>query len=139
MPRRAGGFTLLEMLVVCIIAGIALGVAAPRMRGLADSFAVDGAAREVTSTFARARLIALRDRGAEVRIDSAGISLFAGGQRLLLKRLAADHSVRIRSTVPLVKYAATGAAMGLSNGSIYISRGKAADTVVISRLGRVRR
>jgi hypothetical protein len=30
-------------------------------------------------------------------------------------------------------------ALGLSNGSIFISRGSSIDTIVISRLGRVRR
>jgi hypothetical protein len=81
----------------------------------------------------------LRDRGAEVRLDSTTIRLFAGGRVISERRVAAGHGVRIRTALGVVSYAATGMALGLSNGSIYISRGAAADTIVISRLGRVRR
>ena len=137
MPRSA--FTLLETLIVCILTGVVLGIAAPRIRTARDSIAVDAAARETMSVFAAARLVALRDRGAEVRVDTSALRLFSAGRLMRERRVAADHGVRIRSTVSLVRYAATGMALGLSNGTIYLSRGSAADTVVISRLGRVRR
>src|SRR5205085_4020811 len=106
---------------------------------MTDSFSVDAASREITSIFAFARLVALRDRGAEVQVDSATVRLTAGGRVRSEQRVAARHGVRIRTTLGIVRYAATGMAVGLSNGSIYISRGAAADTIVISRLGRVRR
>jgi type II secretory pathway pseudopilin PulG len=132
------GFTLIETLIICVITGIVLGIAAPRIRAITDSFSVDATAREITSVFALARLVALRDRGADLRIDSATVRLTAGGRVLSEQRVAARHGVRIRTTLGIVRYAATGMALGLSNGSIYISRGAAADTIVISRLGRVR-
>jgi prepilin-type N-terminal cleavage/methylation domain-containing protein len=135
--RRA--FTLLEILIVCVIIGITLGVAAPRIRTFADSFAVDAAAREVAAVFALARLTALRERGAEVRLDTTGVRLIAQGRVIRDRAVAQDHGVRMRTTVASVRYTATGVAFGLSNGSIYLSRGGAADTVFISRLGRVRR
>jgi hypothetical protein len=119
--------------------GVAIGIAAPRIRTITSSFAVDAAAREITAIFAQARLVSLRDRGAEIRIDSTGVSLFARGRIIRDRRIAEDHGVRLRTTVPLVRYAATGIAIGLSNGSLYLSRDAAADTIVISRLGRVRR
>jgi hypothetical protein len=81
----------------------------------------------------------LRERGAEVRIDSATVSLVAAGRVVSERHIAAGHGVRVRTTLGIVRYAATGMALGLSNGSIFISRGASADTVVISRLGRVRR
>jgi Tfp pilus assembly protein FimT len=140
-PRRTvrGAFTLIETLIICIITGIALGIAAPRIRAITDSVSVDAAAREVTSVFAFARLVALRDRGAEVVVDSVTFRMTAGGRVVSEQRIAARHGVRIRTTLGVVRYAATGTGLGLSNGSIYISRGAAADTIVISRLGRVRR
>ena len=133
------GFTLIEVLIICVIAGIVAGIAAPGIRALRDSVAVDASARDIASVFAIARLTALRHRGAEVRVDSATIRLSAAGRIVSEQRIAARHGVRIRTTLGVVRYAATGMALGLSNGSIYISRGAAADTIVISRLGRVRR
>ncbi len=133
------GFTLIEVLIVCVIAGVVLGIAAPRVRAMNDSLAVDAAAREITSVFASARLVALRDGGAEVRVDSAAVRLLGRSGLLSERRVAAVHGVRVRTTLGVVRYAATGIGLGLSNGSIHISRGAAADTIVISRLGRVRR
>ena len=132
------GFTLIETLIICVMTGIVLGIAAPRIRALTDSLSVDAAAREITSIFAFARLVALRDRGADVQLDSAAVRLTTRGRVLSEQRIATRHGVRIRTTLGVVRYAATGVALGLSNGSIYISRGAAADTIVISRLGRVR-
>jgi Tfp pilus assembly protein FimT len=127
------------MLVVCTLLCIGLGIAAPAVRGAADSMAVETAAREVTSTLALARLAALREQGAEVSIDSLAISLSAGGRVRAVKRPLADHGVRVRTTVQRVRFDAAGLAVGLSNGRVILSRGSAADTLVISRLGRVRR
>jgi Tfp pilus assembly protein FimT len=137
--RVRRGFTLVETLIICVITGIMLGIAAPRVGAIRDSISVDAAAREITSVFAFARLVALRDRGAEIYVDSVTVRLTASGRVQSEQRVAARHGVRIRTTLGLVRYAATGMALGLSNGAIYISRGAAADTIVISRLGRVRR
>lgn len=141
MPARTthAGFTLLEVLIVCALMSIAIGVAAPRIRSIGDSLAVDAASREIVSAFASARLVALRERGAEVRVDSAGVRLLARGRTVSERHVAASHHVRIRTTLSVARYAATGIASGLSNGSIVVSRGRAADTITISRLGRVRR
>jgi prepilin-type N-terminal cleavage/methylation domain-containing protein len=137
MPRPA--FTLLELLIVCTIIGIAAGIAVPRLRAATDSFAVEGAVRDVASAFAFARVAALRHEGADVAIDSLGVTVHAGGQVVYQRAVAARHGVAMRSSVALVRYAGTGLGIGLSNGSVFVSRGSRADTVVISRLGRVRR
>ena len=132
-------FTLIEVVIVCVIAGIVTGIAAPRVRSTMDAFAVEGAARDVANTFALARLAALRNGGAEVRLDSSTAVVRAHGRVVHQIDVARTHAVRMRVTVALVRYAATGLGVGLSNGSVILSRGAAADTVVISRLGRVRR
>ena len=136
---RRPAFTLIEVVTVCVIAAIVTGIAAPRVRATMDSFAVEGATRDVTNTFALARLAALRHGGAEVRLDSLTLSIRAGGRVVRELHVARAHGVRMRLTVTLVRYAATGLGVGLSNGTIILSRGAATDTVVISRLGRVRR
>lgn len=132
-------FTLLELVVVCAIIGIAASIAAPRVSRTLDSMAVEGAARDVVNAFALGRLAALRYGGADVRLDTLSVTVQAGAQVIVAHKVVNDHGVRLRSNTALVRYAATGLAMGVGNGSVIVSRGAAADTVVISRLGRVRR
>jgi prepilin-type N-terminal cleavage/methylation domain-containing protein len=138
MSSRAA-FTLIEMLVVCAIIGIAAAIAAPRVRAIVDGIAVEAAARDVANALALGRLAALRHGGAEVRLDSLSITVRAAGRDVLARPIARAHGVRLRATPAVVRYAATGIATGLSNGSIVVTRGSRADTIFISRLGRVRR
>jgi prepilin-type N-terminal cleavage/methylation domain-containing protein len=137
MPRHA--FTLIEMLIVCVIIGVAAAIATPTYRSTLDSLAVEGAARDVVNAFALSRLAALAHAGAEVRLDSTGVSIHAAGRTLHDRRIASAHGVRMRASPAVIRYAATGLATGLANGSIVLSRGRAADTVFVSRLGRARR
>jgi prepilin-type N-terminal cleavage/methylation domain-containing protein len=132
-------FTLIEMVVVCAVIGILVGIAAPRMRATADGFAVEAAARDAANALALGRLAALRHGGAEVRLDTLSITVRAAGRDVLVRPIVRMHGVRLRATPAVVRYAATGIATGLSNGSIVISRGSRADTIFVSRLGRVRR
>ena len=132
-------FTLIETLIVCVIIGIAAAIAAPAFRTAIDSMAVEGAARDAVNAFALGRLAALTHGGSEVRLDSLGATVFAAGRVLHTRPIARVHKVRMRASPSLVRYAATGLAFGLSNGSVILSRGRAVDTVFVSRLGRVRR
>lgn len=131
-------FTLIELLIVCSILGVIAAMAAPRIRGIVDSLAVESATRDAVNALALGRLAAIRHGGAEVRIDST-IAVHAAGRELFARFPARDHAVRVRSTAPVVRYAPTGWATGLSNGSIILVRGTRAETVFVSRLGRVRR
>lgn len=135
--RRA--FTLLEMLIVCAIIGLVFCIAAPIVQPAVDSMAVERASRDVVSAYALGRLAALTHGGAELRLDSAGFALTAGGRVVHARDVAQRHGVRMRASPPLVRYAATGLTTGLSNGSVILARGRAADTIFVSRLGRVRR
>jgi len=138
MSSRAA-FTLIELVVVCAIIGIMAAIAAPRVRAVVDGFAVEAAARDAANALALGRLAALRHGGAEVRLDSLSITVRAGGRDVLSRPIARAHGVRMRASPAVVRYAATGIATGLSNGSIVVSRGSRADTIFVSRLGRVRR
>lgn len=132
-------FTLFELLVACAIIGIVAAMATPRVRGAADALAVEAAAREVAGTLALGRLAALRHGGAEVLLDSLTLRVRAGGRELRANPVAQRHGVHLRVTPAVVRFAATGMAIGLSNGTIIVTRGRRADTVFVSRLGRVRR
>lgn len=132
-------FTLFEVVVVCTVIGLATGIAAPRIRASLDALAVEGATRDLVNAFAYARIAAIRDRGADVHLDTARVRVRAAGRTVHERDIAFRHGVRMRPNTALVRYAATGLATGVGNGSIVVSRGSRTDTVVISRLGRVRR
>ena len=55
------------------------------------------------------------------------------------RQLGQSHGVAILTTRDSMAYAPNGLGYGASNLSIVIRRGRVADTVVVSRLGRVRR
>jgi prepilin-type N-terminal cleavage/methylation domain-containing protein len=137
-PVRAA-FTLIELVVVCAVIGIVVAIAAPGVRTTVDSLAVEAAARDAASALALGRLAALRHGGAEVHLDSLSITVRTAGRDLFTRDIARTRGVRMRASPAVVRYAATGMGTGLSNGSIVFTRGTRADTVFISRLGRVRR
>lgn len=133
------GFTLLELLLVCTLIGVATSIAVPAFRAPLDRLGVESATRDVMSAFAVARWAALQRGGIEVRIDSMSVRVSGPTGEVLRREVGARHGVRLRATPGLVRYGGTGVAIGLSNGTIVLTRGRAADTIVISRLGRVRR
>jgi Tfp pilus assembly protein FimT len=133
------GHTLLEVIAVCAIAGILAALAAPRVHATLDSMAVESAARDVVHALALGRLTALSNGSADVRFDSTAVTVHAGNRVVYTRDLAQQHGVSMHANTAIVRYAATGLATGVGNGSVFLSRGASADTVVISRLGRVRR
>ncbi|MEO9115410.1 MAG: GspH/FimT family pseudopilin [Gemmatimonadaceae bacterium] len=139
-PRAA--FTLVETLLVVTIIALITGVAIPRTRYLLDAIAVRGAAEEVATMLELARHSAMaRGERVSVYIDSAParLTMQAGTDTIRSRNEKAIHGVNFRVTRSPVVYTQLGMAFGVSNLSVYVTRGAAADTVVVSRLGRVRR
>lgn len=68
MPERRG-FTLIEVMIIIVIAGVLMLVAFPKMSQALVRANVNGARSAVASTFARARAAAVeRGRGTRVRL-----------------------------------------------------------------------
>lgn len=135
------GLTLVEMLAAIAISGILFGLAIPRLGGRFDSIAVRGAASDVAGAFAIARHAAVA-RGAyvSVRIDSArrSVVVASGNDTLLRREIGVVHGAAIHSNRDSMAYDPVGLGYGAANQSIVVRRGSASDTVIISRLGRVR-
>jgi len=135
------GFTLLQLLVVIGVMFVLAAMGLPRISSSLDGIAVRGAATDVASAFALARNAALvRSAYVAVRIDSARRSVVVrmGSDTLLIRRVGDAHGVTIQSNRDSMSYSPIGHGYGAANQSIVVSRGRSADTVVISRLGRVR-
>ncbi len=135
------GFTLMQLLVVLGVMSLLSALALPRINGAVNTIAVRGAAADVTGAFALARTVALtRSVYAAVHVDSArqSVTVATGADTLLVRLVGDAHGVKIRSNRDSMSYDPMGHGYGAANQSIVIARGSAMDTVVISRLGRVR-
>ena len=63
----------------------------------------------------------------------------AGGELLYERDLARAHGVRLDVTRESVTFAPTGLGWGAANTTVVVSRGGRSDTIVTSRLGRMRK
>ncbi len=135
------GFTLAELVVALAVLGVAAALALRGLAHVTDGVAVRGAATDVRAAFATARALAVR-RGerAAVRIDTAAgvLAVHLRGDTVLRRPVAALYRVRLSATRDSAAYGATGLGYGGSNLRVVVRRAAAVDTVVVSRLGRVR-
>ena len=135
------GITLIELVVVAVIIGALCAIAVPRLLRYIDRTHVRHATNEVVATLALARSAALaRGEHVTTRFDSASavVTVTAGADTIALRALGDLHGVRIRSNRDSTAYGPAGLGYGAANQTVIVERGRASDSVVISRLGRVR-
>lgn len=140
-PRRSGA-TLLDLTIALAVLAVLAGVGVPRAAAGVDRWRVRGAAGQVAVAYAVAREGAIfRATQVSLRVDGAAgvVTVWAGADTLLRRPLAAELGVTLRTTRERSVFAPTGLGWGPANATVVVSRGRAADTVVVSRLGRVRR
>ena len=136
------GFTLLELLLAVTIIGTLTGITIPRTRRLLDAIATRGAAGDAVNMLELARHVAM-SRGERVSVDidsaPARLTMRAGNDTIKRRDEKAIHGVRFAATRTPVVYSQLGMGFGVSNLTLVVTRGQAAETVTVSRLGRVRR
>jgi Tfp pilus assembly protein FimT len=140
MMRRAT--TAIEMLVALSIIALIIGIAVPTFGRLRDGISVRNAAAEALTAFALARRSAIvRAARASLTIDQPPgyITLTVGGETLLQRDLERSFGVTISSTRDSTGYSPLGHGFGAANLSLVIARGSVAETIFVSREGRVRR
>lgn len=138
---QRAGFTLAELLVVLAMMAIVLGYASLRLAQTADRTAVRSAVAEASTAFNEARQAAIMRRGAvAVLIDTISLRLkiVADTEVLSSRDLGAEYGIRLGSSRDSMAYDARGVGLGAANLSLVLRRGRAAETVFVSRLGRVR-
>ncbi|MBA3891955.1 MAG: hypothetical protein H0X64_15655 [Gemmatimonadaceae bacterium] len=139
LARR--GATLAELALVLAIIGALLGIAVPRLRESIARHAVAAAARDVANLLSMARQIAATSvDGAAVGFDSTSgrVHLAVNGRRVRTLELTSVRGVRLRTTRDSLAYDSRGLGIGAANLSVFLTRGSVADTLVVSRLGRLR-
>jgi prepilin-type N-terminal cleavage/methylation domain-containing protein len=136
------GFTLIEIVIVVTIAGLLSAITISRAGSFIDRIEVHGATMEAESMFSRARHIAIA-RGTPTILDIdplRGTLSIRGSTEVLSGRdLRAAHGVDIDANRTSITYSPVGVGYGAANFTMILSRGRAADTLYVSRLGRVRR
>ena len=136
------GTTLVEAAVVLSVAGMLLGICIVPLTRYFDAVQARSAIAAVSAACALARSVAIaRSDFAEVTIDDAAarVIVVAGADTLSDERLGIRFGVALDATASRVRYSPTGHGWGLSNVRVIARRGRAADTLTVSRLGRVRR
>ena len=137
------GFTLLELMVVACIVGVLLALGFPRAVRFLDWIETELAVRDVTTALAvgrngavlqstRARITIDRDT---LRIDRFGAQ---GWEPFWRTPGPSSRGVALQISNPLVIFGPTGVGWSASNTTIVLRRGSQAETITMSRLGRVK-
>ena len=120
---------------------IVFAIAMPRVRAIGDRSAVRNAARDARQafSFAQRRSVSLGLQVA-VWIDTAARTIVVGDAdgSMLTRALGAAYGVSVMSTRDSMAYTPLGLAWGAANLTLVVQRGDAADTVTISRVGRIK-
>ncbi len=138
------GVTLPELTTTLLILGVVASVTVPPARRLLDRAAVAGAADRYASVHEVARHTAIaRGRNARYEVDRV-----AGRMALSVReaegtwdtlRVFELGDVRVTISQPTVTFNPLGMGAGASNTTVAFRRGEAAETLTVSRTGRLRR
>jgi Tfp pilus assembly protein FimT len=135
------GFTLIETLIILVITAALLAIAIPRAGAILDRIEVRGAVSEIEMMFAIARQAAIA-RAAQVTLDidvaRRSLTVKQGAEIIRTRAVGSSHGVVISANRSTITYAPDGLGYGAANLSLFVSRGSVVDTIVVSRLGRVR-
>jgi prepilin-type N-terminal cleavage/methylation domain-containing protein len=135
------GFTIIETTITLAIVALLSAIVLPRASGFLDAIKVRGAVTEIDALFSTARHAAIaRAAQTSLEIDPARemILVRAGTDTLEKRELGESQGVTLRATRTVVTYSPTGIGYGASNLTLIVARNLAADTIYVSRLGRVR-
>jgi type II secretory pathway pseudopilin PulG len=138
--RRRTGTTFIEQLAVLTLFGVLFAIAVRSGSSLFDQAAVSSASRAAADAFAAARdhAVSAGERVA-VRIDDARLVVHTNSDTLSKHPLGDNYRVTLESSPDSMAYAASGLGWGASNLRLVVRRRAAAETLTVSRLGRVRR
>jgi Tfp pilus assembly protein FimT len=135
------GSTLIELLVALAIAAALLLMSVPASSSLRNRGAVRASTTELASALALARSVALAEsRIVAIAFDTASgrARVLAWPDTLLDLPLGTRYGITLSASRDSIAYGPTGRGYGAANATLTLRRGGAADTIVVSRLGRVK-
>jgi prepilin-type N-terminal cleavage/methylation domain-containing protein len=136
------GMTAVEIVVVLSVLALLMRIVVPSLARLRDGIAVRNATAEALSAFAIARRSAIvRGATAALGVDRPPgyITVAVSGDILLQRNLEHAYGITLSATRDSTAYSPLGHGVGAANLSLVIARGSVAETIFVSREGRVRR
>lgn len=139
------GATLPELTVVTLIVGVLASVVVPPVRRYLDQAAVRGATDRLVAVHAVTRQSAiLSGRLSRYVVDRGTNSLVLSlrtpqGRWDTLRVVPLLGDLRLAVSQPTVTFSPLGLGYGASNTTVIFARGASAETVTVSRTGRLRR
>lgn len=141
---KSSGFSLVEMMIAIVVAGLMLAMAMPRLREGLVARDVKSARATVANMYARARVNALQTRKATTVHFSATevwvtTPLAAGGLDTVgaVVNLHNAYGVDVDPSVASIRVLPTGLANLASMVTVKVSRSDKSDSVMISGYGRL--
>ena len=135
------GYTLLEIVLSLVIAGLLLGIALPRFGAFRDQLAVREESGRIAAAHRRARITAiLQSRPVVLTIGPDSLTIVAEADSGVPWSQAgpAAHGVTLAGGSRELTFSPLGITTGVSNATFRLTRGAFTRTVVVSRLGRLR-
>jgi prepilin-type N-terminal cleavage/methylation domain-containing protein len=135
------GFTLPELALALVIAGLLLGIALPRLTALKQGVTIEQAAQSLVSAHRRARTLAVSSGHPailSVAERNLRITLSGAPQPQWVGPGLAEQGIAVTGAPRDLTFSPLGITTGLSNATFTLSLGAAERSVVISRLGRIR-
>jgi len=151
MGNRASGFTIIEMLMVIIIAGIMMAVAIPILRTSSPRTAVHGAGDEISRLYATARATSIqRGKTAWLVLDPSASTVMVTARKVAATgidtiaqpdNLNTRYSVTFTTSDNSLVFTPRGIGANLSTTMVIISSttGGIVDTVRIYPTGKIQR
>ncbi len=137
--RRA--HTLPELVLTLALLALVAAIAVPSLVNTTARWRLRAAVADVVNALVLAREAALA-RGAVASFVVDGVrgevTVTCAGDTIARRAISALHGVTLVASGDSVRYAPDGLATGVSNTTLLIARGPRIDSVVVSRLGRIR-
>ena len=133
--------TLIELTITLALMSLVLAIAMPPLVGTTERWRLRAAAADVVNALVLTREAALaRGTTATFVIDLARgeVRVTCGADTIARRAIAALHGVTLAASGDSVRFGPDGLASGVSNITVLIVRGARVDSVVVSRLGRIR-
>jgi Tfp pilus assembly protein FimT len=141
VDRRERAATLAELVVIIAIIALVTGFVLPPIKRGFDRLQTRAAAQATMQAFFAARANAIaQGRRTAVLLDAraARVVVVASGDTLFARAIGAIHGVAMTASRDSMTFFPDGLGLGAANVSVVLTRGAAADTVIVSREGRAK-
>lgn len=137
--RRA--HTVIELTITLALVSLVAAIATPSLVGTTERWRLRAAAADIVNALVLTRELALaRGTTATFVVDvvRGEVRVTSGPDTIARRAVAALHGVTLAASGDSVRFGPDGLATGVSNTTVLIVRGARIDSVVVSRLGRIR-